>query len=351
MNDSFNINTKLRRGLPQYRHERADMLIIVLLIVACAIVVALYQKQTNGVCQSRRRLDGRTAIVTGGTSGMGLHIAEELARRGARVIVACPFPAEGAAGLAHVRSRSGNDDVVFKLLDLGSLESVRAFATHVLATEQRLDILVNNAGVGVPGDFLTRDGLSFIMQVNYFGTFQLTLLLLPLLIKSGSPEDPSRIVNTSSIAHWIGTADMKRLTGAGHYWPTVRVYANSKLCLVLFTHELAKRLRGTSVVVNCVDPGAVGTRIFESLNKLVGIVLNVAVQCLFKTARQGAQTALHVALDEAAGRVSGQLFKNCAVSRGVARAYRDDAALQLWDESARLVHLTPAHIEKCFLSS
>lgn len=302
------------------------------------ILIRLYQKSTNGFCKSTKSLIGRTTLVTGGTTGMGLAIAMDFAHRGAKVIIACPYEDEGNYARALIVEKTRNEKVIFKLLDLSSLDSVRNFAADILRTENRLDILINNAGVGVPQDYITADGMSFIMQVNYFGHFLLTLLLLPLLRKSGRPNEPSRIVNTASILHRFGIMDFKHLNRTDHYYMW-QIYAKSKLCLVLFARELTKRLKGDNVVINCVDPGAVGTRIFDSAGKLLGQILTFIFGSMFKSPWEGAQTALHVALDKRAGEVSGEFFKNCQQTRAVSWAYSNKLAKRLWEKSVRLVKL------------
>lgn len=325
------------------------LLVIALLTVIGIIIVRLYEKNTNAMCKSQKRLDGKLALVTGGTSGMGLKIAKDFARRGAKVIVACPFKEEGLSARKEIIEKTGNKNIIFKLLDLSSVDSVQKFAADILKSEDRLDILINNAGVGVPKDFITADGMSFIMQVNYFGHFLLTLLLLPLMMKTGKPSEPARIVNTSSVLHRFGMVHMDTLNKT-NYWLMTLIYAKSKICLVLFAHELTKRLKGTNVVINSVDPGAVGTRIFESTGWFYGSILRLSIVFLYKTPYEGAQTALHVALDPEAGSVSGVFFKNCAKSRAVSWAYSDKVARQLYEESVRLVKLSQEDVDNCFKS-
>lgn len=323
------------------------IILAIALFIIFILVVGIYQKNTNAICLSRRRLEGKTVLVTGGTAGMGLEIAIDLAHRGARVIVACPFEEEGNMSRKQIVEETENENVVFKLLDLGSLKSVRQFAADILKTEDRLDILINNAGIGVPGDFLTADGMNFIMQVNYYGGFLLTLLLLPLLKKTATPGDKSRILVTSSILHTIGRVDIDNLNKTD-YWYRMQIYGNSKLCLVMFTHELSKKLEGSNVVVNTVDPGAVGTRILDSGNKVTGFFLKLLFNNVFKTTWQGAQTALHVALDKKAGEVSGAYFRNCEVSRAVRRAYSEKTAKKLWEDSVKMVQITEDELKQCF---
>ncbi|XP_075970147.1 retinol dehydrogenase 13-like [Anticarsia gemmatalis] len=324
-------------------------LFIIEFIIIAGMVVGLYQKNTNRVCKSKKRYDGKTVLVTGGTQGMGLEIAADFAHRGARVIVACPFEDEGADGKARIIKSSGNENVVFKLLDLASLDSVRNFAADILKTEDRLDILVNNAGVGIPGDFLTADGINFIMQVNYFGAFLLTLLLLPLLKKSGTSAEPSRIVNTSSLLHKYGQIDFEKWNITG-YWYRWQIYGNSKLCLVMFTRELSKRLNNVNVIVNGVDPGVVGTKIFQNTGLTCGSIVSFLAGTLFKQPWEGAQTALYACTSTRASKYSGEYFKNCGLSRTVKTAYNTKQAAKLWEESLRLVKMTDDEYNQCFSS-
>ncbi|GBP46891.1 hypothetical protein EVAR_37795_1 [Eumeta japonica] len=291
------------------------MLLAIIILILVAFVV--YQKKTKGVCTSTTRLDGKVAIVTGGTTGIGREIALDFAKRHAKVIIACPFRDEGEAARQEIIKMSGNRDVIYEFLDLSSLKSTREFANNILKTEPRLDILVNNAGVGLVGDFMTKDGLNFIMQVNYFGHFLLTLLLLPLLKKTAF----SRIVNQTSVLNVIGSVNIKFLNAKG-CWNTLQLYSNSKLCLILFAKELSKRMKGSGVRVNCSDPGAVGTKIFES-------GLNYKI----------------LAVDAGAD-VSGEVFRDCRLTRICNRqAFNEELCTKLWEETIKLVQLQDYEIQ------
>lgn len=324
-------------------------LLVIEIIIIAGMVVGLYQKNTNLVCKSKKRFDGKTVLVTGGTTGMGLEIAADFAHRGAKVIIACPFEEEGQHGRKLIVRSSGSDKVIFKLLDLASLKSIRKFTSDILATEDRLDILINNAGVGIPGDFHTSDGMNFIMQVNYFGTFLLTMLLLPLLQKTGELSELSRIVNTSSIMHKIGRIEIENINKTG-YWYKWQLYGNSKLCLTLFAKQLSKRLKSSesNVIINVVDPGAVGTRIFDSTGRSFGSFVSFLFMILFKHPWEGAQTALYAATSNRVGKMSGEYFKNCKLSRASDKAHDDELAFKVWEESIRLVGLSEGELEKCF---
>ncbi|CAH2233116.1 jg13980 [Pararge aegeria aegeria] len=322
------------------------MLFIIYVILLALILLVVYVKSTYTICQSRRRLDGKTAIVTGGTAGMGLQIAKDFANRGARVIIACPFQKEGEQARKYIIKKTGNKEVTFKILDLSSIASVRKFANEVFNEEKRLNVLVNNAGVCMAKEYITEDGLSSTMQINYFGHFLLTLLLLPLLKTSSKLSDASRIVNVTSQAHFLGKIDFEKTNDIKH-WTPFEIYANSKLYITLFTRELAKKMNGFNVVVNNADPGYVATYITLPNNLTLRKILYpimFASRAILKTPWQGAQTAIHVALDSNAEVVSGELFYNCKLSKATKRAYDEDLASKVWDESVKFVRLNPNEI-------
>lgn len=319
---------------------------IIFLIIFTYTLLVVYEKSTY-VCPPQKRLRGKTVIVTGGTAGIGLYIATDLARRDARVIVACPFKEEGEEALKYIIKNSGSEEVIFKPLDLSSLASVREFAEEIMRNEDRLDILVNNAGVFGPEEHVTQDGLSLTMQVNYFGHFLLTTLLLPLIEKSGNLTEPSRIINVTSRAHFCGRIDFEKMNNIKH-WTSFQIYANSKLCVTLFTRELSKMLnmKKSNVVVNNADPGLVPTWILKSNNQVFKFVLysliklsSINVLLFLKTPEQGARNAIYVALDDKAGEVSGETFLNGTLTRAAHMVYDKKLATRLWRESEKLVNI------------
>ena len=210
----------------------------------------------GGVCRSKARLDGKTAIITGANSGIGIETAIDFAGRNARVILACRSVEKGEKAAVEVREKSGNDDVVFRQLDLASLASVRQFAATVLEEEPRIDILVNNAGVMACPYSKTEDGFEMQFAVNHLAHFLLTNLLLDRLKEAPS----AKIVNVSSLAHMMGKINFDDMNREKSYdrWSA---YGQSKLANILFTRSLAKRLVGTSVIVNALHPGSVVTEL------------------------------------------------------------------------------------------
>ena len=211
----------------------------------------------GGVCHSRAKLDGKTIIITGANTGIGKETAIDLARRGARVIIACRSAEKGEEAVVEVRAKSGNDKVVFRRLDLASLESVRQFASKVLEEEPTIDILINNAGVMACPYSKTEDGFEMQFGVNHLGHFLLTNLILDRLKESPA----ARIVNVSSTAHRRTEGiNFDDLNSEKSYNSFV-AYGQSKLANILFTRSLAKRLVGTSVIANCLHPGVIRTEL------------------------------------------------------------------------------------------
>src|SRR5215475_6465687 len=185
-------------------------------------------------------LTGRTFLITGANTGIGLATATDLARRGGRVYLACRSRPKGEAAVARIAAAADSEAVVFLPLDLADLSSVRACARAFLDRSEPLHVLINNAGIGgTPG--LTKDGFELVFGVNHLGHFALTMGLLDCLTAS-----EARIVNVASDAHYQAKGiDFGRLQRRTRGITGLREYAVSKLCNVLFSAELARRLDGT----------------------------------------------------------------------------------------------------------
>ena len=235
-------------------------------IAAGVLGLYLFKRwMAGGVCRSQAKLGGKTVVITGANTGIGLETAVDLAKRNARVILACRSVERGERAAVDVKKRSGNDNVVFVQLDLASLDSVRECAAKILEEEPRIDILINNAGVmGTPERTLTQDGFEMHFGVNHLGHFLFTNLLLDRI-----KEVPSaRIVNVSSAAHVGGKINFDNLNSERSYshWSA---YGTSKLANILFTRSLAKRLEGTGVTTNALHPGLISTELGRNFNIFV----------------------------------------------------------------------------------
>ena len=226
------------------------------------ISVYFVRKYFGGaVCTSKARLDGKTAIITGANTGIGLETAVDFAERNGRVILACRSKERGEAAIEQVKRRSGNNNVVFMQLDLASLDSVRNFATSVLDKEAHIDILVNNAGIMACPYMKTADGFEMQFGVNHLGHFLLTNLLLDRLKQAPA----ARIVNVSALAYKIGKINFDDLNSTQRY-SSLAAYSQTKLANILFTRSLAKRLEGTRVTVNALHPGVIRTELGRHFN-------------------------------------------------------------------------------------
>eukprot|EP00064_Thunnus_orientalis_P006324 superscaffoldBa00000654_g6340 len=305
---------------------------------AVAFYVIVYYGVFRGArCSSTMKLAGKTAIVTGSNTGIGKATALDLAKRGARVILACRNKEKAEAAAFDIRRESGNTQVVFMQLDLASFKSVRSFAETFLKTEPRLDILINNAGAG-----RTEDGFGVAFGVNHLGHFLLTNLLLERLQQSGS----SRVVTVAALLHHLGNIDFpllasnKDLVSGQSSWHNFKAYSNSKLCNVLFTRELANRLEGTSVTCYSLHPGVIYTELCRSMSLWQQLLMMPFAKLFFLDPDGGSQTTLHCALQEGIEPLSGRYFSNCALQQVGAKGRDDALAKKLWEVSERLTSLS-----------
>ncbi|GGS04006.1 oxidoreductase [Streptomyces humidus] len=203
---------------------------------------------------------GRTAVVTGANSGLGYVVSRELARRGARVVLACRSEARGTEAVRRLRGEVAGSEVELGRLDLGDLASVREFAGSL--PFERLDLLVNNAGVMAMPYGTTADGFETQFGVNHLGHFALTGLLLPALLEAVERPAEARVVTVSSMAHLLGNIDPGDLNSEHGYRRWI-AYGRSKTANLLFTHELARRfaVAGSGVVAAAAHPGYAATNL------------------------------------------------------------------------------------------
>ncbi|XP_028281026.1 retinol dehydrogenase 12 [Parambassis ranga] len=303
------------------------------------ICVAVLRKWiAGGVCRCAVRLDGKTVLITGANTGIGKETSRDLARRGARVVMACRDLARAEQAAEEIRRSTGNGNVVIRHLDLASIYSVKQFAKEFLDSEDRLDILINNAGVMMCPKWLTEDGFETQLGVNHLGHFMLTNLLLPKLKSSA----PSRVINVSSMVHRGGRIDFDDLFFSKRPYSPLESYRQSKLANILFSRELARRLRGSGVSSFSLHPGVIRTELsrhVEGWFPLLGVLLRLPSLLLMKTPTQGCQTTLYCALMPGLERLSGRYFSDCAEQDPAPEGQDNVAAGKLWEESARLVGL------------
>jgi retinol dehydrogenase 14 len=279
---------------------------------------------------------GRTVLVTGGTGGIGKATALGLALLGAHVAVTGRDAVRTGEAAREIRAVTGAPVDAF-VADLSAQDDVRRLAEEALDRLDRLDVLVNNVGGYWNTRHVTADGLERTFAVNHLAPFLLTHLLLPRLRHAGS----ARVVTVSSNAQAMGRIDVEDLMGSRSY-SGARAYNQSKLANVLFTYELARRLRGTGVTANALHPGVVRTS-FGSDDP--GRLQRVAVPLLrpfMRTPEQGAATSVLLASSPALEQVTGRFFVDGRPRRSSPRSYDEATATRLWDVSSELVGLAPA---------
>lgn len=280
-------------------------------------------------------MTGKTVVVTGGNSGIGLATAVALAGAGARVLVTARDAGRGSAAVEEIRRRAASNAVELVVFDLSSLGSVRQGAAEILGRCQRIDVLVNNAGVVLSERRETADGLETTFVVNHLGHFLLTDLLRERLVESA----PARVVNVASTAHKGARRglDFDDLQSARSY-RGMQVYAKSKLANIYFTTELARRLQGTDVTVNCVHPGTVATGYGRDgdAGGFLSFGLKV-IKPFILTPERGARTSVYLASAPEVAEVTGRYFVKCR-PRAASKVARDaEAAARLWEASEKLV--------------
>jgi NAD(P)-dependent dehydrogenase (short-subunit alcohol dehydrogenase family) len=279
-------------------------------------------------------MTGRVCVVTGANRGIGRATAEGLARMGARVVLVCRRKEDGEAVSREIAGQAPvAPDVV--AADLASQLSISQAAGYIRGRYSSLHVLINNAGVIPPRREVTADGLEMQFAVNHLAYFLLTNVLLPQL-EAGSP---SRIINVSSGAHTHASIDFDDLQAQRRYQPK-SVYARSKLANILFTYELSRRLAGTGVTANCLNPGVVATKM---LADYMGVPLaGPALPRTFgATPEEGAETSIYLASSPEVESVTGKYFEHGQPAASSRQSHDEAVARRLWEVSSRLTGLSP----------
>jgi NAD(P)-dependent dehydrogenase (short-subunit alcohol dehydrogenase family) len=277
---------------------------------------------------------GKTILVTGATSGIGLHASIELARRGARVVIVGRDPARTEMSLATVRREGGAKDVSALMCDFSSQSAIRRLADAFRAGNDRLDVLVNNAGGVNRTRGTTVDGIETTFAVNHLGPFLLTNLLADLIVRSA----PARVITVASIGHRQGTLDFDDL-GYERGYSIMRAYARSKLANVLFASELARRLAGTGVTSNSLHPGSVDTRIWSGAPWWAKPIIQILFRPFFISAEEGGSYIVALATRPELANVTGKYFDKADMVEPSALGADRSLARRLWETSETLVGL------------
>jgi len=312
-----------------------DNIMLIFVIVIGLGLYLLRKWASGGWCYSKVQLDGKTVIVTGCNVGIGKETARDFVKRGARVIMACRDLQKANAAAEEFR-KEGRGEVVVHELDLASFDSIHSFANKILKSEPKIDIFVNNAGLAVLSKQKTKDGFELTFGTNHLGPFLLTNLLLERIKQSA----PARIVNVSSLVHTFASMNWDDLNfDKPGSFGGIKTYNQSKLANVLFTKELANRLKGTNVNVYALHPGAVKTEFARALPGFLRTIFDFFAIFAYKSAVEGAQTTIYCSVAEEVANESGLYYSDCAEKKPSKDALDKNAAKKLWEISAEMVSL------------
>ena len=278
------------------------------------------------------RLLGKIAIVTGANSGMGMATARALLSEGATVIMLCRNEKRGKEAYQKLL-QDGISRLHLILCDLGDYESIRAFTKEVRERFGRLDVLVNNAGFISLDRQETKEGLERQFGINHVGHFLLTTELVDIM------PPGSRIVNVASGAHKTGKIHFDDIN-LHKGFNVIKAYSQSKLANVLFTRELARRLKDKNITVNCCHPGAVATNIGIDRETGFGKTVTRLLKPFFQTPEEGARTAIFLATDESVADISGEYFYKCKIAKSSKRSKDMELAKRLYEFSEELVGIS-----------
>lgn len=277
-------------------------------------------------------MERKLAIITGADGGMGMEITRAVAREGYAVIMACCSLSKAEPKCRELAKETGNKNMEVWEIDLASLASVKTFANRILQRNTSIALLMNNAGTMETGLHITEDGLERTVSVNYVGPCLLTRLLLPLMGQG------TRIVNMVSCTYAIGKLDFPDffLRGKrGNFW-RIPVYSNTKLALLLFTFELAERLRVRGITVNAADPGIVSTDIIR-MHQWFDPLTDIFFRPFIRTPLQGASTAIGLLLDVEAGKQTATFNLNNHLHPLSEKYTHHVQRVQLWEETERIL--------------
>ncbi len=276
-------------------------------------------------------MQGKTILVTGGTNGIGLAAARELARMGAKTVLVSRSADKCAAATSAIKNETGNEQVDFIVADLSSKAGVQHTAHEFKKRYTRLHVLLNNAGAMYMSRQVSADGIEMTIALNHLSYFHLTILLLDVLKAS----EAARLVNVSSDAHRGGKINLGDLQLSRGY-SGFGAYSQSKLANVLFTYELARKLQGTGVTSNALHPGLVNTGFAKNNGSLFRLAMRL-LSPMQKKVDNGALTSIYLTSSHEVEGVSGKYFTDCKAVESDPASYDQNTAEKLWQLSLEMI--------------
>lgn len=276
---------------------------------------------------------GLTCLITGATDGIGKEAAIELAKKGCNLILIGRNKEKGEKVVEQIRKVAENYvDIDYFTADLMLMKEVSRVADEVIRKYPKIDVLLNNVGAYFAFRDVTEEGFERTFALNHLGYFLMTKKLLPLVEKSNY----KRIVNVSSSAHYGIDFEFDNLNGEKKY-SGFDIYKKSKLANVMFTYELAKRVRDKGITANCLHPGFVSTNFGKNNNLLWRNVIRVAMWLTAISVKDGAKTSIHLACSDEVKDITGRFFANSQVKKGSSKAKNEEHNQKLWELSEEFV--------------
>ena len=279
----------------------------------------------------KENLQGKVCLITGATNGIGEEAAKQIALMGAEIVFIARSPSKAEELKQSLKSLTGRESISI-IADLSSQEDVKRAASEFLSLNKPLNILLNNAGIMNTSRKETVEGLEEVFSVNHLAYYSFTLMLMNKLIESG----PSRVVNVASGAHmFVKDMNFDDLQSEKEY-KTMQVYGRSKLANILFTRELAERLEGKGVTVNCLHPGFVNTGIGSNNSPTMGRILMTLARPFSRKTDKGAETSIYLCVSPEVENETGEYFYDCKKEKISAAASDKENATKLWEVSSKL---------------
>ena len=281
-------------------------------------------------------LNNKLCVVTGANSGIGKETARNFAADGGYVIMICRNDKRAQQARQEIIDNTGNTNVDIVLADLAVQNDIRSAAQQIIDQFDHVDILVNNAGLIADEREETIDGIEKTLAVNHLAPFLLTNLLWDHLQQS----EESRVINVSSEVHRMGAKvfDIDNLELTENY-SAMNAYGISKVCNIMFTHELAKRSKDTPITTYSLHPGVVRTQLAEEAGWTMKLFYWIG-KPFMRSPKSGAGTTIYLATSEDVQPMNGKYFKNKTVAEPSSIAFDDELTKELWKRSEQLTTLT-----------
>jgi NAD(P)-dependent dehydrogenase (short-subunit alcohol dehydrogenase family) len=275
----------------------------------------------------------KICIITGFTSGIGKAAAFNLAKMGAALILICRNKDKGEQVINHFKNETGNDKLNLYICELSSQNDIRRVVSEIKTHHPVIDVLINNAGGINEKHFLTEDGFELTFAINHLAYFSLTLFLLDNIKSSNY----ARIINVASDAHQFSKIDFNYLNMKNKYNP-MKVYGITKLANIMFTYELARRLKNTKISVNCMHPGGVNTNFGKNMKGIAGAYFRLSP--FSRQPEKGAETIIWLASSPEVEGVSGKYFMDKKEKKSNSFSYDIESQQKLWEESEKMTGVT-----------